>query len=83
MTFIQTYLDSNTPLDHENLEISGCNLILSDHPSNNKRRGVCLSCKNNLPLRVVNIGYLNECVVLELKIGDKVCNFVLLYRSPS
>ena len=36
-----------------------------------------------LPLRVINIGYLNECLTLELTVGDKTCNFVVLYRSPS
>ena len=79
----ETYLDSNTPLNDDNLEISGYTLVHSDHPSNTKRGGVCLYCKNNLPLRVINIGYLNECLTLELTIGDKFCNFVVLYRSPS
>ena len=79
----ETYLDSNTPLNDDNLEISGYTLVRSDHPSNTKRGGVCLYYKNNLPLRVINIGYLNECLTLELTIGDKICNFVVLYRSPS
>ena len=65
------------------MEISGYTLVRSDHPSNTKRGGVCLYYKNNLPLRVVNIGYLNECLILELKVGDKICSFVVLYRSPS
>ena len=44
---------------------------------------VSLYYKNNLPLRVINIGYLNECLTLELTFGDKICNFAVLYRSPS
>ena len=79
----ETYLDSNTPLNDDNLEISGYTLVRSDHPSNTKRGGVCLYYKNNLPLRVINIGYLNECLTLELTVGDKTCNFVVLYSSPS
>ena len=79
----ETYLDSNTPLNDDNLEISGFTLVCSDHPSNTKRRSVFLYYKNNLPLRVINIGYLNECLTLELAFGDKTCNFVVLYRSPS
>ena len=51
----KTYLDSNTPLDDDNSEISGYALVRSDHLSNTKRGGVCLYYKNNLPLRVVNI----------------------------
>ena len=64
------------------MEISGYTLVSCDHPSNTKRRGVCLYYRNNLPLRVINIGYLNECLTLELTVGDKTCNFVVLYRSP-
>ena len=50
----KTYLDSNTPLEDDNRKISGYSFVHSDH-----YRGVCLYCKNNLPLRVINIGYLN------------------------
>ena len=56
----ETYLDSSTSPDDNNLEISIYNLIRSDHPSNNKRGGIYI-----------------------LKIGDKVWNFISLYRSPS
>ena len=76
-------LDSNTPLDDDNLEISGYTLVYSNHPSNTKRGGVCLYYKNNLSLRVINIGYLNECLTLELNVGGKTCNFVVLHRSLS
>ena len=31
----------------------------------------------------MNIGYLNECLTLELTVGDKTCNFVVPYRSQS
>ena len=77
----ETYLDSTVPLDNDNLVISGYNLIRSDHPSNTKR--VCLYCKNYLPLRVLNISYLKECLNFELKIGNKSCTFIAPYSSPS
>ena len=38
----ETYLDSNTSPDDNNLDISSYNLIQSDHPSNNKRGGICI-----------------------------------------
>ena len=79
----ETCLDSTVPLDDDNLVISGYNLIRSDHPSNTKRGGVCLYYKNYLPLRVLNISYLKECLNFELKIGDKSCTFITLHRSPS
>ena len=72
----ETYLDSTVPLDDVNLVISGYNFIRSDHPSNTKRGGVCLYYKNYLPLRVLNISYLKECLNFELKIGDKFCYFI-------
>ena len=83
ISVFEAYLDSNTPLDDDNLEISGYTLVHSDHPSNTKRGGDCLYYKSNLPLRVINIGYLNKCLTLELKVGDKTCNFVVVYRSLS
>ena len=79
----ETYLDSSTAYDDSNLEIAGYNLIRSDHPSNKKRGGVCIYYKNSLPLRVLSIHYLQECINFELKIGDKLCNFISLCRSPS
>ena len=79
----ETYLDSNILPDDNNLEVSGYNLVRSDHPSNKKRGGVCIYYKSYLPLRIININYLNECVRFELMVGDKLCNFTALYRSPS
>ena len=79
----ETYLDSAVASDDENLETTCYNLVRSDHPANTKRGGVCLYYKTCLPLRVLDIQYLNECINFELKIGDKLCTFVALYRSPS
>ena len=79
----ETYLDSSVAPDDDNLDISGYSLVRSEHPSNNKRGGVCVYYKKFLPLRVLDIQYLDECINFELKIGDKLCNFVALYRSPS
>ena len=79
----EAYLDSTVPPDDDNFVISRYNLILSDHQSNTKRGGACLYYKNCLPLSVLNISYLKECLNFELKIGDKSCNFVALYMSPS
>ena len=38
----ETYLDSTVASDDGNLEITGYNLVRSDHPANTKRGGVCL-----------------------------------------
>ena len=55
----------------------------SDHPSNKKRGGACIYYKSYLPLRIIIINYLNKCVRFELMVGDKLCNFIALCRSPS
>ena len=78
----EMYLDSNASPDNNNLKISRYNLILSDHPSNSKRGGICIYCKHFLPLRILDVQYLQECINFEMKIGDKICNFISFYRSP-
>ena len=57
--------------------------IGKDHPLNIKRGGVCIYYKISLPLKIKNIHYLQECINFEIKIKDKLCNFISLYRSPN
>ena len=64
-----TYLDSNISPDDNNLGISDFNLIQPDHPSSNKRGGVYIHYKYFLPLRILNVQYLQECINSEMKIG--------------
>ena len=33
-------------------------------------------------LKLVDIQYLQECINFKMKIGEKLCNFLVLYRSP-
>ena len=53
-----------------------------DHPSNIKRGGVCLYYKCSLPLKVIEVSYLQECINFEVKTGEKTCNFVSIYIFP-
>ena len=55
----------------------------SDHPSNSKRGGVCIYCNQSLTLKILDITYLQECIVSQVLIANKLCNFIFLYRSPS
>ena len=73
----ETCLNSTVASDDENLEITGYNVVRSDHPANTKRGGVCIYYKTCFPLRVLDIQYLNECINFELKIGDKLCTLSL------
>ena len=79
----ETYLDSSKPFDGNNLEIPSYDLIWADHSFNSKRGGVCVYHRNSLPLKILNIFYLRECIVFELKIGNKFCKIVSLYKSPN
>ena len=69
----ETYLNSKTSPDEDNLEIPGYNIIRKDCPSNTKRWGVCVYHKNTLPFKLINIKYLQECITFQ----------ICLYRSPS
>ena len=79
----ETYLDSSISNDDDNLKIPGYDLFRADHSSNTERGGVCIYYRNSLPLKVINIQYLHECINFEIRIGGKLCRFVFLYRSPS
>ena len=79
----ETYLDSDTSDDDDNLKIAGYNLIPADHPSNTKRGDVCIYYKHSLAFKLLNIHYLKECMNFEISFGGKICNFISLYRSPS
>ena len=79
----ETYLDSSIQSDNDNFEIPGYNLVCSDHRSNNKRGGFCIYYKASLSLRLIDICFLQECITFEVMMGDKQCNFIALYRSPS
>ena len=61
----ETYLDSSIP--DSLLEIDRYNLIHSDHPNDIKRGGVCIYFKEIFPVRVINIPYLKETLLLEMK----------------
>ena len=79
----ETCLNSSIPYNDDNLEIPGYNLICADHLSEDKHGGVCIYNKNTLPLKVLDIHILHECINFEIKIENKVCNFIVLYRLPS
>ena len=79
----ETYLDSDTSDDEDNLKIAGYNLIWADHPSNTKQDGVCIYYKHSLTFKLFNIHSLKECMDFEISFGGKICNFISLYQSPS
>ena len=79
----ETYLNSSNSPDHETFEISGYSLVCSDHLLNSKSGRVNMYYQNYLPLRIISVLYLSECLNFEIMVGNKICNFITLYRSPS
>ena len=71
----ETFLDSSTP---DNLvDIQGYNLVRADHPDNAKTGGVCIYYKESLPVRVINLPYFKEALLLYMsfnKKSDIVCS---------
>ena len=56
----------------ENFYLPGYNVLRADYPSNAKKGGICIYLKNSLPLRVLDIQLLQECINFEIKIADKM-----------
>ena len=83
MCFSETFLESCILSDDVNLDIPEYNLVRADPQANTKRGGVCVYFRKSLPLRILDIHFLYECINFEMRIGDKVCNFISLYKSPS
>ena len=79
----QKRLNSEILTYDKNLQIPGYSIARVDHPSNTKRGGVCVCYKISLRLKVLDIKYLQECINLELIIGENFCSFIILCRSPS
>ena len=70
----------NATVDLPSNLLDGFKSIFSHHPSGNKRGGVALFYKDNLPLVDRNDLSFNECIVTEIHIGRKKV-FFTVYRS--
>ena len=58
-------------------------MVRADQPNNVKRGGVSIYYKESLPVRVINLPYLQEALLLELNDQNKKIIISSLYRSPS
>ena len=77
----ETYLDTSIPDNLINIE--EYKLIRADHPNNVKRGGVCIYYKESLPVRVINLPYFKEALLLEMNHNNKKVLVSVIYRSPS
>ena len=78
----ETYLDSSAPSHHVSLDLEGYKLVHAERRNNIKQDGVCIYYKESLPVRVINLPYLQEALLLELNDQNEK-NISSLYCSPS
>ena len=78
----ETFLSPSVSSTLDSLNIDGYNIVRSDHPSGSKRGGVCCYFKESLPIRILKITPMTECLVLEM-LYNKLVIVSGIYRSPS
>ena len=61
----EAYLGSSISSGNDNLELPVYNLVCTDNPTNTKRGSVCIN-HNSLPLTVLDMQLLNECINFEI-----------------
>ena len=79
----ETYLDNSYHTDDDQLTFPGYNLIRADNPNNIKRGGVCIYYRDSLPVKVINLNILNECLVCELSFGSHCVCLVSIGHQAS
>ena len=68
----ETYLDSSYADDDTRLNLKVLTLIRADNLHNCKRGGVSIYFKEHLVVQIVSPLNLNECLVLEINIQNKI-----------
>ena len=71
----ETYLYFSVQSVDRDISINSYNLIRADHPSNNKRGGVCVYYLESPAVQLVKINYLNECLLCEVSFNKKKVTF--------
>ena len=79
----EPFLNSEILTNDENLEIPGYSITRVDHPANTKTWWCMFLLQKFITFEVPDTKYLQECINLELIIGDNLCSFIILYRSLS
>ena len=79
----ETLLSPSVSSTLDSLDNDGYNIVRSDHPSGSKRGGVCCYFKESLPIRILKITPMAECLVLGMLYINKLVIVSIIYRSPS
>ena len=77
----ESYLDSSTP--NNLIVIEGYNLVHADHPDDTKRGRVCIYYKESLPVKIINLPYFKEALLLEMSYNKNKGIVSVIYHSPS
>ena len=81
--FSETALDSTIVLNNRNINIDRYSILRADHPSNNKRRSVCIYFKQLPLIRRDDLSTMQEALVTEISVESETFFFTCFYRSPS
>ena len=81
--FSETCLDSSISSDDKDIAIEGYNIICANHPSNLKKGGVCIYYKESLAVKLIDVNFLNKCILCEVTFYKLKGYITVLYRSPS
>ena len=72
LCLFETFLNSDISCDDNNFQLRGFDLINAEYRSNTKIGEVCIYYRNFLPLKLINVHYLNECITVKIKLGDNI-----------
>ena len=80
----KTYPNASISNDDDSLEVPGYNLYRADHPSNTKRGGIYIYYESSLPIKILGIYYLQECINFEIITGSNFADlFLYITRQTS
>ena len=68
----ETFLSPSVSSTLDSLNIDDYNIVRSDHPSGSKKGGVCCYFKESLPIRMLKITPMTECLVLIMLYNNKL-----------
>ena len=78
----KSYLDSTTSSDDKNLCLDGYKLIRTGHPKNIKQGGSCIYYSETLPVKIIQLNYLLECLVCEINYDNNKFSSLLCIDLP-
>ena len=79
----ETFLNFETAAKTTNFETPGYNLFRSNNPFTCKRGALCIFYRAILPLKILDISNLNECITFGVSVTNNIYRIIHLYRFRS